>query len=190
MLDEELPLETGFPGPVTLRKLTLADADAFARHVKRDEEHLAEHLPWPHAATTPEGAEEWIARYESGEDGRLFVAGAWHDGELVGGSLLLHYDEPRANVEIGCWAVSEAEGKGVATAACLALIEIARRDLGVERIEWRSTTVNTRSRRLAEKLGFVHEGTLRSDYVIRGQRYGSDLFSLVGEEIDQAVARG
>jgi RimJ/RimL family protein N-acetyltransferase len=50
--------------------------------------------------------------------------------------------------------------------------------------------VNTRSRRLAEKLGFVHEGTMRSDYVIRGQRYGSDLFSLVGEEIDQAVARG
>ena len=64
------------------------------------------------------------------------------------------------------------------------------RACGVERIEWCAVTGNTRSRRLAEKLGFKHEGTRRSDYVLRGERLSTDILSLVGEEIDQAVARG
>jgi ribosomal-protein-serine acetyltransferase len=86
--------------------------------------------------------------------------------------------------------VSAAEGKGVASAACLTLIALARRELGVERVEWTTTTVNARSRRLAEKLGFRHEGTLRSNLVLRGTRYDTHVLSLVGDEIDQAIARG
>jgi RimJ/RimL family protein N-acetyltransferase len=120
----------------------------------------------------------------------VLVAGVWNGDQLLGGSLLLHYDEGFANIEIGCWVVSAAEGKGVASAACLALMELARREMGVERIEWCAVTGNTRSRRLAEKLGFKHEGTRRSDYVLRGERLSTDILSLVGEEIDQAVARG
>ena len=73
---------------------------------------------------------------------------------------------------------------GVARAACEALIGYARRELAVERVAWRCTTVNARSRALAERLGFRHEGTLRSAYVLRGRRYDMDLLSLVGAELD------
>ena len=190
MLHEPLPLDTGFPQPVTLRKLSTADAEAFARSVARDVDHLGEHLGWPAEATTPDGAAKWLGPYERQEDGRVLVAGAWSGDEVLGGSLLLHYDEANANVELGVWIVTEAEGKGVATAACIALIDFARRELKVERIEWAAATDNTRSRRLAEKLGFQYEGTCRSNYVLRGSRVSTDLLSLVGEEIDQAVARG
>jgi RimJ/RimL family protein N-acetyltransferase len=67
------------------------------------------------------------------------------------------------------------------------LIGLARSELGAERVEWHSTTVNTRSRRLAERLGLQHEGTLRCDYVLRGERLDTDVFSLVGAELDPFV---
>jgi RimJ/RimL family protein N-acetyltransferase len=190
MLADELPLSTGFPEPVTLRGLTTADAGAFARHVAADADHLGEYLPWPAITDNPEGAAAFLSAYERGDDGRVLIAGAWHGDELLGGALLFHHEEGSANIELGCWVVSSAQGTGVASAACLAVVELARSELGVERIEWRTTTVNERSRRLAEKLGFKHEGMLRSNYPLRTERYGSDVLSLVGEEIDQAVARG
>jgi ribosomal-protein-serine acetyltransferase len=79
------------------------------------------------------------------------------------------------------------EGHGLASAACRALLRVARADLRVERIEWRSTTVNVRSRRLAERLGFRYEGTLRSNYLLGAARLDTDVLSLVGGEIDQAA---
>ena len=190
MLDEPIQLSTGYPEPVVMRKITTADADAFARQVASDVDHLGEHLGWPATTTTPEGAAGWLGKYERQEDGRLLIGGAFSGHELLGGALLLHYDETYRNVELGVWIVSKAEGRGVASAACLALIALARNELNVERIEWVAGTENRRSRRLAEKLGFRYEGTLRSSYELRGSRYDTDVLSLVGEEIDQAVARG
>ena len=190
MLDEPIPLSTGYPEPVELRRLGSADADAFARHVAADERHLGEHLPWPEVTNTPEGAADWLGKYERQENGRVLVGGAWSGDELIGGALLLHYDATYANVELGVWVVSAAEGTGVASAACRELIRVARDDLRAQRIEWQAAVDNTRSRRLAEKLGFTHEGSLRSIYELRGRRHSIDVLSLIGEEIDQAVARG
>jgi ribosomal-protein-serine acetyltransferase len=190
MLDEPIALSTGYPEPVELRRLGTADADAFARHVAADEQHLGEHLPWPEVTNTPEGAADWLGRYERQEEGRVVVGGAWSGEELLGGALLLHYDATYANVELGVWAVTRAEGTGVASAACRELIRVARHDLKAQRIEWQAAVDNTRSRRLAEKLGFTYEGSLRSIYELRGQRHSIDILSLIGEEIDQAVARG
>ncbi len=189
MLERGVPLRTGLPQAVTLRRLTSADAAAFARHVARDAERLQEHLPWPAATATPEGARAWLGPYERQEDGRVVVAGAWHGDELLGGALLFQHDAEAATAAIGVWVVAAGEGCGLASAACRAVLAAARSQLGIERVEWRSTTVNVRSRRLAERLGFRHEGTLRSNYVLGAARFDTDVLSLVGGEIDEAAAR-
>src|SRR4051812_39915828 len=178
-LGDGLALDTRHPGPVTLRRLSTADAEAFARHVAQDRERLLTYLPWPEATGTPEGAAEWLGPYERTEDGRVVAAGAWSDGELLGGALLFHHDPTFHNIEIGCWVVQAGEGHGIAAAACRAMLDIARDKLRAERIEWRTTTVNPRSRRLAEKLGFQYEGTLRSNYVLEGRRQDTDVLSLL-----------
>jgi ribosomal-protein-serine acetyltransferase len=187
MLGGGVVLSTGLPGRVELRRLTTADAAAFADHVARDGARLGEHLAWPAVTDTPEGAERWLGAYQRREDGRVVVAGAWHDGALLGGALLFQHDPVNRNVEIGCWLVAAGEGHGVAAAACRAMLAIARRELGAERVVWRAATGNVRSRRLAERLGFIHEGTARSDYLLRGNRLDTDMFSLVGAEIDSAL---
>jgi ribosomal-protein-serine acetyltransferase len=182
------PLETGSPRPLRLRTLTPDDAPAFARHVAADVDHLRAHLPWAEAATEPAGAAGWLDLYARGQDGRVLVAGVFDGDEIVGGALLMSHDPQAATVEIGCWVTSAAQGLGVARAACVALIRHARDELHAERVEWDCTTVNERSRRLAERLGFRHEGTLRSAYVLHGERHDLEVLSLVGEELDQAGA--
>jgi RimJ/RimL family protein N-acetyltransferase len=153
--------------------------------VAADVEHLREHLPWPEAASTPGGARVWLEGYARGQDGRVLVAGAFDGDELVGGALLMHHDPDTGTVELGCWVTSRVQGLGVARAACAALIAFARSGLHVERVEWRSTTANPRSRALAERLGFRYEGTLRGNYVLHGRRCDTDVLSLVGAELDE-----
>jgi ribosomal-protein-serine acetyltransferase len=183
-LDVALP---GGKGERRLRRLTVADAPAFAAHTVADHERLREYLPWPDRTTTAEGAEWWLGAYERGDDGRVLVAGVWDAGAIVGGALLMHHDAHNGVVELGCWTVAAAEGRGVARAACVELIRVARRDLRVERVTWQCTTQNTRSRALAERLGFRYEGTLRGDYVLHGRRLDTDVLSLVGAELDRAT---
>ena len=182
VIDE--PLDTRFPAPLRLRTLTPDDAVAFARHVAADLEHLRVHLPWPESAAEPAGARTWLQAYADGGNGRVLAAGVFDGPEIVGGALLAHHDPPTASVELGCWATSGVQGLGVARAASEALIVYARTELAVERVAWQSTTVNGRSRALAERLGFRYEGTLRSAYVLRDERHDIDVLSLVGDELD------
>lgn len=117
----------------------------------------------------------------------MIAAGAWDRGELLGGAVLFHHQPAAGTIELGCWVVAAAEGRGVAAASCLELLALARSGLRAERVEWRTTPLNVRSRRLAERLGFHYEGTLRSSYALRGALLDVDVFSLVGPEIDEAV---
>jgi len=189
MLDDPRPLTTGLDG-VVLRRLTPAHAKEFAAHVARDLDHLGAYLPWPARTADAAGAEAWLGAYDERLEGRVVAAGAWHDEVLVGGGVLFAHDPAQAVVELGIWMTSGAAGRGVATAVCRALLAHARRELEAERVVWQSATGNVRSRRLAKKLGFVHEGTLRSNYVLRGERLDTDVLSLVDGEIDRALDEG
>ncbi len=169
---------------VLLRSLRAADAGAFAEHIASDLPRLRAHLPWPDGTATPEGAERWLGGYERREDGRVVALGAWAGPRLLGGAVLLHHQPEAAIVEIGCWVIAEAAGRGVAAACCRELIALARRELRAERVEWHASPENAASVGLAQRLGFKREGTLRSAYVLRGERQDVVLLSLVESELD------
>jgi ribosomal-protein-serine acetyltransferase len=178
---------TALPGDVWLRALSAADAEVFALHIAADLERLSEFLPWPARTADTEGAADWLGRYDRSEDGRDLVAGVWAGPDLVGGIVLFQHHSAFGSIELGCWSVAAAEGKGVVRAACVEGLRHARRELGVERVEWHCDPRNTRSRALAGRLGFRFEGTMRSSYVLRGERCDTDLLSLVGAEIDTVI---
>ena len=170
-----------------LRTLTAADAPAFASHIAGDLARLSEFLPWPARTDTPEGAAAWITAYTDGVNGRVLVAGIEAGDRLVGGMVLFGHSVEMAEIELGCWAVAAVEGTGAVRAACVEGLRQARTVHDVERVVWQCDPENTRSGGLARRLGFSLEGVLRSSYVLRGERRDTELYSLVGSEIDAAI---
>jgi RimJ/RimL family protein N-acetyltransferase len=186
MTELDVALSTRLPGEVRLRQLTPADAEVFAAGIAADLKRMSEFLPWPALTATPDGAAAFLQRYEGPDGGRKIAAGAWYDGELVAGIVLFRHDEPAAQMEIGCWSLGAAAGQGVVRAACIEGLRLAR-SWGIERVEWRCSPENVRSGALARRLGFTLEGRLRSSYVLRDQRLDTEVYGLVGAEIDRAI---
>lgn len=65
--------------------------------------------------------------------------------------------------EIGWWCRKRAQGQGLITEAARALTEFAFATLGARRVWCLGDEENERSWRVAERLGFAYEGTLKSE---------------------------
>ena len=75
-----------------------------------------------------------------------------------------------------------ARGRGVASAAVRALSAWAFSELKLERLQLSIRPDNVASRRVAEKVGYAYEGTLRSSKLIRGRRVDAAVYSLLPHE--------
>lgn len=84
------------------------------------------------------------------------------DGLILGsaGYPRLDWDVPR--FEIGCWCRTSMVQSGFASEATAALTRFAFESLDAARVELWIDIRNTRSLRVAERLGFQSEGVLRS----------------------------
>lgn len=130
-------------------------------------------VPSPYTEADARG---WL---ESDEEDYAIVDKA--TGELLG-SIGVRY--PRSGVgEVGYWVKREARGRGVATRALalLARWALEARDLG--RFQLRADVENEASQRVAEKAGFVREGVLRSELLIKGERRDVVMYSLVRDDL-------
>ncbi|MFD6325442.1 GNAT family N-acetyltransferase [Streptomyces sp. NPDC058442] len=96
----------------------------------------------------------------------------WANGSMVTFGLFLRSGELTGMLgvtmrslgvgEIGYWGVKEHRGNGYMTEAAVAVSRWVFTKLSVDRVEWRAEVGNRGSRAVAERAGFVVEGTLRS----------------------------
>jgi RimJ/RimL family protein N-acetyltransferase len=89
---------------------------------------------------------------------------------LVGSVGLHRTDWAVPRTEVGYWLRSTATGRGYATEGVLALTQWALADLGATRVELVTDERNAASRAVAERCGFVLEGTHRN--VMHGPQGG------------------
>lgn len=123
-------------------------------------------LPWaleePHVDKSEEnarrGAANWIVRAD-------FPAFAFlRDGGAHVGNVGLHRFNWETRVfEIGWWCRKRFQGQGYISEAARGLTEFAFTYLGARRVWCHADEANERSWRVAERLGFEHEGTLKSE---------------------------
>lgn len=134
--------------------------------------------PWAAPEQTLESAEAYasfaIALYEQGTSLPLMIT----YGDEPVGSASLRLDRYAGIGELGFWIAAAHERQGVVTRACEALIDEARAE-GLARVEIRTAVLNTRSRAVAERLGFMHEGTLRSALALSPERADVALYGMV-----------
>jgi RimJ/RimL family protein N-acetyltransferase len=88
----------------------------------------------------------------------LFLAGG---ATLAGAAGLTRMDWSVPRFEIGYWVRRSCEGRGYASEAVRALARLAFGTLGAGRVEIHCGHRNERSRRVAERCGFVLEARLR-----------------------------
>jgi len=65
------------------------------------------------------------------------------------------------SADIGYWIDGEYEGRGITSRSAQALISSVFEELGLSKVDLRTSIGNTRSRAVAERLGFTFEGVLQ-----------------------------
>jgi RimJ/RimL family protein N-acetyltransferase len=144
---------------IAFRPATHADVDAIVAM------QIAPHARDFVLAATPD---EVRAALENPERATFVIT---TDGEPAGMLLLVH--EPRFPwlVEFRRIVVMQP-GRGIGTAAVEFVIDWAFRERHAHRIHLDVVAANGRARRLYERAGFVHEGTLRDGFSAGDGSYG------------------
>lgn len=90
------------------------------------------------------------------------------DGRLVGDVVLFFHSVQPADGEIGYVFHPGVAGRGYATEACAAMLDLAFDSLGLHRVTARMDARNWPSARLAARLGMRREASYRSSEMVKG----------------------
>ena len=169
-----------------MRAFEPADAERLFALVEPNRAHLERWLVWPTRMTSAEAIAAWASRpYDASEAYRLGIH-TRADGALVGAAgLKVRSSAPDSSwrwLDVNYWLAAEALGQGYASEAARRLAIHAFDDLGSSRVEIRTEPENAASVRVAERLGFRHEGTLRAVGHRRGGPIDLAVYALVASE--------
>ncbi len=97
----------------------------------------------------------------------------WHKHEFAG--LIGFKDADRINdkIEIGYWLIEKMTGKGIATAAVRKMVNLAFRNMDMNRVQIRCGVGNVKSSAIPHRLGFKFEGIVRA-----GERHNHNYIDL------------
>lgn len=91
--------------------------------------------------------------------------------------------------EIGYWLRSDEASNGFMTEAVAGMLQVGFEELTMHRIVLRIAVGNRASERVAEKLGFVLEGTLRDEVRVGDEWLDHTIWSMLSDEYDVHVER-
>ena len=137
--------------------------------------------PW----TDPARAQKFIERCRAMADDESGVRPAVElveDGSFIGWVTFTDWDPDFRSAELGYVLTRSAWGHGYATEAARAVLTWAYDALPLNRVQSQADTRNPASARVLEKLGFVHEGTLRQDCIVDGVVSDSWVYGLLRTE--------
>ncbi len=167
---------------VTLEAVAREDAEEMFALVDANRERLRRWLPWvdltPSVAEIEAFIERSVSEMGRGE-GVVFVIR--RDGSQRG-VVSLSRDALHRRGEIGYWLADGEEGRGTMSGAVERLVRHGFESMGLNRIMIRAATDNLRSRAVAERLGFRHEGTLREDTRVAGRFVDDAVYALLRSE--------
>jgi len=109
-------------------------------------------------------------------------------GRMVGAISLFHADWEIRSAEIGYGVRSDARGQGYATEALAAVARWALTEGGIQRAWLTTNTDNAASARVAEKVGFRREGTLRRAGREDDGLHDLAIYSLLDDELPELRA--
>ncbi|MEI7576832.1 MAG: GNAT family N-acetyltransferase [Armatimonadota bacterium] len=165
---------------VILRRTVESDARKVFEAIEESNEMLYPRMRWalpiPSFNKTVESCRDAESQWDRGDTLNYTI---WTVAdECLGRCSLHHIDWEVPKFEIGYWVRISGQGKGIATEATRLLTEMAFNTLSAKRVSLWCAVDNIGSRRVAEKLGFTHEGLFRNDEVdALGRAVDMDVFA-------------
>ena len=181
-----------------LRPFRRRDVEALIAAVGSSLEELERWLPWVHPRYGRADALRFIR-----DSAAAWVEGRAYDfairrpesPELHVGNISIWATSRRERAgEVGYWISSADTGDGIATEAATSVLAVGFEEMALHRVTLRIAVGNLPSERVAEKLGFVHEGLLRKEVMVGGEWLDHTLWAMLEEEYhverDQWVEKG
>jgi RimJ/RimL family protein N-acetyltransferase len=156
-----LPNEIVVHEGLRLRQPRRSDTDALIAACQDPEIPRWTRVPTPYGQAEVDAFFAMVEqRVVEGDEAKSYVLATDRD-ELLGCVGFPRVQPAAASAELGYWLAAHARGQGHLTAAARVLVREALR-AGYERIDAEVLVGNDASCRLLERVGFTHEGILRS----------------------------
>jgi RimJ/RimL family protein N-acetyltransferase len=137
----------------------------------------------------PEAMQAWLTSCAASDDPLFFTVVERATGRRVGMCSFMSMAPEMRRIEIGhIWYAPPLHGSGISLEVTWMLLAEAFERLGYRRVEWKCDALNGRSRRAAQKLGFVFEGVFRQHMIVKGRNRDSAWFSMLDGEWAAAKA--
>lgn len=168
---------------VKLELITEKHVDALYNAIDANRGHLSEFLPWVGNMRSVGDFQIYIKNCESLYRQGKEVSFAILFNEVPVGRIGLHHiNSQNKNASIGYWLTKGAEGRGIVSKSCKAIITYGFRELGLHRIEIKAAVDNSRSQAVPKKLGFTQEGALREAEWVNDKFLDLVVYSLLSKE--------
>lgn len=167
---------------VRMVPVTVELADELHAVVEANRAHLAAWLPWARDQRHEDGRaflENCVARMAAD---RALVFAIYVDGRLAGIIDLQGIDRVAGDATIGYWLAGIHTRQGIVTTCAARLLDLCFTELGLRRVQLRAEPRNRSSRRVAERLGFTLEGTLREVAPFHDRWIDLCLYSMLAHE--------
>lgn len=138
--------------------------------------------------TSVEAAAYWITAKSTDASLVPYAVIEQYSGRAVGLVCFMAIEREHGSVEIGHVTWSPRMKNTVLGTESVWLLLRQAFALGYRRVEWKCDSLNTASRRAAERLGFIFEGRFRQKIVRKGRNRDSDWLSIIDSEWPQRDA--
>ena len=169
-----------------LRPFRRRDVGAIHEAVEASIGDLQLWLPWANRNYSRSVAQHFVRdSMAAWNEGRAFDFSIRRQSDTdrhLGNVSIWHTSKQNSVAEIGYWVRSDETRRGICTEAVAHLLRIGFEDLSMHRVTLRIAVGNHPSERIAEKLGFLNEGTLRDDVKIGDRWVDHTIWGLLNRE--------
>lgn len=188
-----MPAELVETDRLLLRRFNRRDIAALEQSVRASLVDLHEWLPWAQMDYTHGDAVAFIRdSTQAWKESKAFdyAIRPRSDPDLHLGNISIWQTSRTGKIgEIGYWVRSDHTGEGYATEATRAMMRVGFESMGLHKVTLRIAVGNRGSERVAEKLGFAHEGILREELLIRGNWVDHTLYAMLDREFHRIHGR-
>ncbi len=176
-------IEHHLDSDLTIRLLQLDDVDELFALTDASRDHLRPWFPWVDFNRTSLDTRAFVeGMLEEYAQKRGVQCGIRVQDRLAGTVGLENIDLIHRRASLDYWLGPAYQGRGIMAKAGRALLNEAFDEWDLNRVDIVTAVENTRSRILAERLGFVQEGVLREYQWMNGRFVDYAMYSILQRE--------